>query len=135
VPEVAKTAFLFSPEQLPAGFRYPEIFLKIVESNELPHIEPWWFLCIHEETALFWLKSLKAQYPSRTLVPFAKLEDSDDVACFDGCDASDNPVVKCVHAFASAGWEDRGEARDFSCWLVEARALSEQWSEERANDA
>ena len=135
MPEVAKANFIFSPEQLPAGFQYPDQFLKMVGGRELPDIEPWWFLCIHEETALFWLKSLKAQYPNRSLVPFAKLEDSDDLACFDGCDASGNPVVKYIHAFASAGWEDRGEAREFSSWLLEARALSKEWREERANDA
>jgi hypothetical protein len=131
VHEAAKSTFLFSPDQLPRGFRYPDIFLKIISVGPLPDIEPWWFLCIHEETALFWLTSLKAQYPSRTLVPFAKLEDSDDVACFDGTDTSGSPAVKYVHAFASAGWEDRGEEPDFSSWLVEAHALSKEWREKR----
>jgi hypothetical protein len=135
VPEVAKTTFLFSREQLPPGFRYPELFLKTIEGSEHPDIEPWWFLCVQETTALFWLRSLKEQYPSRTLVPFAKIEDSDDVACFDGCDVSGNPLVKYVHAFASIGWEDRGETRDFASWLLEARELSKEWRESRASDA
>ena len=68
-------------------------------------------------------------------MPFAKLEDSDDLACFDGRDGSGNPVVKYVHAFASAGWEDRGEVRDFSSWLAEARALSKERHAQRENDA
>jgi hypothetical protein len=57
------------------------------------------------------------QFPTRTLVPFAKDGGSDDVACFDSADTSGNPKVLCIHSFCSPGWEYRGEASSFAEWL------------------
>lgn len=81
--------------------------------------------------AAFWLDDLKRQYPSKSLVPFAKLEDTDDLACFDGFDGSGEPKVLYIHAFASVGWEGRGEELDFNGWLTRAAGDHRAYVHER----
>ncbi|MCT8343389.1 hypothetical protein LG003_11140 [Photorhabdus kleinii] len=56
---------------------------------------------------------MKAQYPERQLVPFAKVSYSDDIACFDSSDISGDPKIFFIHAFASTGWEDRRNLNNF----------------------
>lgn len=101
---------------LPTGFKFPKSYLDLV-ANGLPDIEPWWWLAPYKDLAIFWTATLRKQFPSRTLVPFAKHGGSDDVACFDGSDISHNPKVLYIHSFCSPGWEHRGEARNFAEWL------------------
>jgi hypothetical protein len=85
--------------------------------GELSDIEPWWWLAPHKESAIYWIETLREQFPERVLVPFAKHGGSDDVACFDGSDTSDEPRVLYIHAFCSPGWELRGEVGSFKEWL------------------
>jgi len=77
---------------------------------------------------------VKGKYPTRKLIPFAKLNYSDDIVCFDGADTSEDPKIYYVHAFASAGWEDRGYTDNFSGWLKMARLESARYKAERAED-
>jgi hypothetical protein len=81
---------LFQDFPLREGFRLPDAYLRLVESG-LPDIEPWWWLEEYPDSAKYWAKTLSEQYPSRSLVPFAKDGGSDDVFCFDGEDLSGNP--------------------------------------------
>ena len=67
-------------------------------------------------------------------VPFAHWYCSDDIACFDGADTSGNPKVYFVHAFASSGWEDRGDVDNFDEWLKIAQKDSEEYKKERKED-
>jgi hypothetical protein len=126
--------YLFESDLLPNGFRYPESFSKLIESGQLPKLEPWWFLGIHEETAKYWLNALSQQYPTRSLVPYAKMEDSDDLACFDGLDGSGDPVVHLVHAFASPGWENRGAHKNFNEWMSDAGNFAVEYRAEHSSD-
>ena len=119
--------YVFEPGLLPSRFLFPEVYHRILGQKVLPDLDPWWFLCIDQESSLFWLETLKEQFPERSLVPFAKLSDSDDLACFDGSDTSGNPKVLYIHAYTSPGWEHRGEAADFEHWLQEAKADSEEY--------
>lgn len=56
-------------------------------------------------------------YPERALVPFARRQDNDDVACWE---AGQGEQVFIVHDYASPGWERRGVYPNFYVWLRQA---------------
>lgn len=65
---------------LPAGFSYPRQLVRAVELG-ITNLEPWW---IHSGAELRERDAaLKARYPQLELVPFARRQDSDDIACID----------------------------------------------------
>ena len=109
--------YLPSRDRLPEGFNLPPAYVDVVRSGHLPDIEPWWWLCIRKQSYDFWFEKLKEQFPDRILVPFAKMEDSDDLACFDGGCQIGSPKVLYIHAYTTSGWEHRGEESDFDAWL------------------
>jgi hypothetical protein len=100
----------------------------------IPDIDPWYFIFEFKESSSFWMIEVKRQYPSRTLVPFAKVNCSDNIVCFDGEDTSGVPKVYYIHTFASVGWEDRGYADNFIEWLKMARLESARYKTEQADD-
>lgn len=102
---------LLNDDELPAGMRYPGALRRLVE-RRLTRLEPWWVF--DEAMARERMKGLAERYPGRNLVPFAKREDNDDVACLDP--ACPGKVV-IIHDFASQGWERRRELEDFYAWL------------------
>ncbi|MFJ2082286.1 hypothetical protein ACI2KV_07500 [Micromonospora chokoriensis] len=113
---------LLSRQEVPDGFVYPSDFLATVGADE-PDLEPWW---IFDGSLLRdRLKGLSQRYAGRKLVPFAKREDNDDVACWD----LDRGNVVVIHDFASPGFEQRQEFKDFTAWLVCAREQAEVWKE------
>lgn len=108
-------ADLLTTEELPVGFWYPPSFARIVELG-LTNLEPWHIL---EGAELRERRSgLKRRFPSRDLVPFARRQDTDDVACWEPEDRGGRVVV--IHDFASPGWEDRAEYDGFHEWLRQA---------------
>ncbi|MBT0728539.1 SMI1/KNR4 family protein [Rosenbergiella australiborealis] len=107
-----------------SGFSFPDSFVKYLSQMELEDIEPWWFFCCASNYVDFWCEKVRDIYPERRLIPFANWRYSDDIVCFDGADISGNPKVYYVHAFASAGWEDRGYTDNFDEWLKMARLES-----------
>jgi len=114
----------FLPESiLPKGFMYPDSYVKFV-NGELPDLEPWHLFYNHLE---FRFNGLKQRYPKRSLVPFARRGDNDDVACFDASVSSDNPNVIIIHDWASEGWENRGEHIDFLAWVELAKEEAKEW--------
>jgi len=98
---------------LPDGFSYPAEFVRVVELG-LTSLEPWWVL--EGETLRVRYQGLKERYPTRNLVPFARRQDNDDVACWDVSSGR----VSVVHDFADAGFEQRAEYPDFYAWLRRA---------------
>lgn len=124
--------YLYSKQELPQGFSFPSSFLDIVNRDPVLDLDPWWFLYEFEEVAKTWLLEMKKQYPNRSLIPFAKVTYSDDIACFDGTDRSGDPKVYYVHTFASPGWEDRGNVNNFDDWLKLAKEESMEYKAERA---
>lgn len=120
-----KYEFFLSDTLLPGDFKYPQSYIDFVK-REIPDTEPWHFLC----NELEWrFKGLKQRYPNRSVIPFARRRDNDDVACFDGADTSGNPRVFIIHDFASPGWEGRGEYENFNEWLKLAKDESEEWKQ------
>ncbi|AOE41771.1 SMI1/KNR4 family protein [Pantoea agglomerans] len=126
--------YLYAKTDLPDDFKYPDAYIDIMSLEVIPDLEPWSFICEFKESASFWMSEMKKQYPTRKLVPFAKLNYSDDIACFDGEDISGDPKVYYVHAFASAGWEDRGYTDSFAEWLKMARLESASYKAEQAEN-
>lgn len=124
--------YLYSKQELPKGFSFLHSFLEIVHQDSILDIKPWWFFYEFETLSKQWLLEIKKQYPTRSLVPFAKVSYSDDIVCFDGSDTSGDPKVFFVHAFASPGWEDRGNVQNFDEWLKLAKEESTQYKAERA---
>ena len=122
---------VLSALELPHNFKYPLSYLEFFTlSQQELDVDPWWFLCLHNQAMQDWYVELKRQYPNRSLIPFAKLSYNDDVACFDGHDNSGNPKVHYVHAFASEGWEDKGHVADFTAWLNLAKQESLEYKTE-----
>ena len=113
--------------QLPDGFVYPHSFMEFIKREPLPDMKPWWFLHKYAGTSEAWLKTVREQYPNRQLVPFAKIEHTDDVVCFDASGPSSDPIVHHVHTYASPGWEDRGNVVNFDAWLKAAIADAQQF--------
>jgi hypothetical protein len=109
-------ADLLTSAELPQGFVYPNNLVRAIDLG-LKDFDLWW---IFEGDLLRGrLSGLKKRYPTRRLVPFAKRQDNDDIACFD----LDNGKISVIHDFASPGWEQRGEGRIFDTfedWLRQA---------------
>lgn len=109
--------FAFGAPAIPADFKYPESFLLFCATTEEQDIVPW-YIFDDAENAIFWLETVREQYPDRNVIPFARDASlGDELACFDGNDVSGNPSVYYVHCFADPGWEDRGQVADFSEWV------------------
>jgi hypothetical protein len=114
-------AYLFQDRDLPEGFRFPPRYLAMVEADPVPSLGAWWLLAEFPDYARYFLKYVREEYPDRSLIPFAKFDVFDDIACFDGADRTGDPGVYYVHAGATAGWEDRGYVRNFEAWLEDTK--------------
>lgn len=101
-------------EFLEKGFQYPESYTKIIELN-LVDFDYWYMMS--EEQALKRLAGLRQRYPERYLVPFARRDDNDDIACLD---VREPEKVQIIHDFASSGYEQRRTYEDLWEWLQEA---------------
>ncbi|ATH92919.1 hypothetical protein ACH95_21225 [Bacillus glycinifermentans] len=96
------------------GFEYPQSFLKIIELN-LVDFDLWYIMS--ETQVLRRLEGLKERYPNRKLIPFARRDDNDDIACFE---VGKGEKVQIIHDFASEGYEQRKEYMNFWEWLEAA---------------
>lgn len=109
-------ADLLTPTELPAGFAYPRNLRRVIDLG-LIDFDVWWILEGERLRGLF--ATVRRMYPARRLIPFAKRQDNDDIACFD----LDSGKISIIHDFASPGWEQRGEGRIFDTfedWLRQA---------------
>src|SRR5579862_2125584 len=71
---------LLSANELPSWFNYPRAFTRLVERG-ITHLDPWWIF--DRKFAREKMAGLKSRYPSRDLVPFARNQGNDDVACWE----------------------------------------------------
>lgn len=108
-------SIIISKEKLAIeGFEYPQSFVKAVELN-LVDFDLWYMM--DEGQVLRRIEGLNQRYPNRKLIPFARRDDNDDIACFE---IGKGEKVQIVHDFASEGYEQRKEFEDFWQWLEEA---------------
>ena len=107
-------SILLNNEELPDWFHYPDNFLRIVEQGLLD-FDPWIILTGAQLRTRF--SGIKERFPTRELVPFARREDNDDVACWD----KDKPgAVMIIHDFSGLGYENKVELHSFWDWLRSA---------------
>lgn len=95
-------------------FKYPKSFIKAKELNLLD-FDLWYIM--NEEMTIDRLNGIRERYPSRKLIPFAKRDDNDDIACFE---IGKGESVQIIHDFSSEGYEQRKEYNDFWYWLKDA---------------
>ena len=105
---------ILKDKELPSWFHYPQEFLKLIELG-LVNFEPWVVLLDDQLRTRF--KGLQERFPERQLIPFAKREDNDDVACWE---KGRGGIVVIVHDFASPGFENSIEYDGFWKWFREA---------------
>lgn len=101
---------LLNNNEKPSWVIFPESYLKLVREDKDEFL-PWYL--IDREHLLVRLKGLKNRYPTRNLFPFARDDDSDDVACWE----KEKPgKVIIIHDYASPGWENKLEFSSFDEW-------------------
>ncbi|UHM89759.1 hypothetical protein [Rahnella victoriana] len=105
---------LLTDSELPTWFSYPDSFKRIFEQG-LIDFDPW--IIMDDARLRVRYEGIKKRYPSRELIPFARREDNDDVACWE---RSKNGKVIIIHDFASEGYEDVKELDSFWDWLRSA---------------
>lgn len=105
---------LLKKDDAPDWFHYPRQFLRLVE-RDLVLFDPWWIF--GREFALERMNGLRSRYPTRDLVPFARNQGNDDVACWE---RGDMPKVVVIHDYAEAGWEQGAVFDDFWEWFRSA---------------
>lgn len=105
---------LLDESVLPKGFEYPKPILKAISLN-LVDFDFWYIM--NKEQMMYRYEGMKSRYPNRTLIPFARRDDNDDVACFEmGC----GEEVKIIHDFATSGYEQRTIYKTFWDWFKSA---------------
>ncbi|KJS29592.1 MAG: hypothetical protein VR64_19690 [Desulfatitalea sp. BRH_c12] len=102
---------LLNKTELPSWFTYPSQLIRVCELN-LMNLEPWIILEGEQLRARY--DGLKERYKDRDLVPFARREDMDDVACWE---KGQGESVIIIHDFASPGYEQKGMYKDFWDWF------------------
>lgn len=120
-----KHEFFLQKNILPKEFEYPYSYKKYIQ-DEPAELEPWHF---YHDGLEFAFNGLKKRYPSRSVIPFARRSDNDDIACFEVETGGNNHPVIIIHDFASPGWECRGKCIDFLEWVRLAEAESKEWKE------
>jgi len=95
--------------ELPKWFKYPSEFNILLDQNLLD-FDPWIILTGDRLRQRY--VGIQKRYPDRNIIPFARREDNDDVACFE-----QNNGVVIIHDFASSGYEKGGKSLLFWDWF------------------
>ena len=105
----------------------PKGYLVAKELN-LVNLHPWHFVADEEFDYLF--SGINKRFPDRSVIPFARRTDSDDVACFIVSDA-EQPAGKImvVHDFATPGYEVVVRLEGFWEWFRYAANEMIEWHE------
>lgn len=109
-----KMEYLLRAEEIPYGFQYPAGIYKLIELNLLNY-DVWYFM--DRESALERLKGVQERYPNRKLIPFARRDDCDDIACFEVGSKELEGRVFIIHDYASSGWESREVLESIWEWV------------------
>lgn len=102
---------LYNVNAIYSDYVYPAEFVKIVELNLIDFES--WYLMSNEQVDIR-IKGLKSRYPNRNLIPFARRDDNDDIACFE---VGKGKSVQIIHDFASEGFEQREAYECFWDWF------------------
>lgn len=116
---------IFNVQEMYKGYEYPREFLKIADLN-LANFDFWYLM--PEEQMEWRITGLKNRYPERKLIPFARRDDCDDIACFE---VGKGNKVQIILDFASAGYEQIKEYDCFWDWFKDA--VEEMIKEDESN--
>lgn len=105
---------LLAVNELPEWFSYPPEFIRIVDQG-LIDFDPW--IIMENERLRNRYEGVRKRYPARDLIPFARREDNDDIACWE---KGKPGKVVIIHDFASDGYENVEEFGNFWDWLRSA---------------
>ena len=97
-------------------FKYPKAYLELIGLNCVD-FGAWYFMSDNQVEKR--IVGLRRRYPHRKLIPFARRDDNDDIACFE---LEKDKAVQLIHDYASAGYEQRKEYPDIWAWLHEVMA-------------
>jgi len=95
-------------------FNFPSSYLKVIELNLVDY--EYWYL-MGDKQIRTRKEGLNKRFPNRNLIPFARRDNNDDIACFE---VGQGEKVFIVHDFASEGYERRQEFEDFWSWFISA---------------
>ncbi len=95
-------------------FQYPRGYWKLKELN-LTDFYFWYF--IPENQLCNRINGLNDRYPKRKLIPFARRDDNDDIACFE---IGKGEKVQIIHDYASQGYEQLKEYENIWLWVKDA---------------
>ena len=96
--------------ETPNWIHYPDKYIKLINENKDEFL-PWYLM--DRQQILIRYDGLKKRHPTRSLFPFARDDDSDDVACWE----KNKPgMVVIIHDFASPGYESKIEFNSFLDW-------------------
>ena len=124
--------YFFNNLSLPEGFKYPQDYVEFVDGDR-KSLRPWWLIGSNPEFATLAIKMLNEETGStKYLVPFAKTDDGNDFACFDGDDSLGNPRIYFYTGeedMSNVDWEKRYYIPDFSAWLemVREEQVKNEW--------
>ncbi len=97
-------------DEKPIWVVYPSAYLDLVFKGNDEFL-PWYLM--DEKQLIIRYRGLQERYPTRFLFPFARDDDSDDVACWE----KDKPgKIILIHDFASQGYENKMEFDSFESW-------------------
>lgn len=103
---------------IPSWLEYPTEYLNLVNSGRDEFLP--WYLFDKDQLMVRYV-GLQKRYPTRELFPFARDDDSDDVACWE----KEKPgKVILIHDFASPGYENKLEFPNFLSWYSYAQTQS-----------
>lgn len=105
---------IFNINMVYKDYFYPEEYIKIIDLN-LVDMSVWYLM--EKEQVEVRINGLRNRYPKRKLIPFAKRDDRDDIACFE---VGKGNKVQIIHDFASDGYEQRIEYESFWDWFRDA---------------
>ena len=116
---------MFDDCELPSRFCFPKSYVCALADVNCDEICPWWFVAKEPDKAKFFFQTINGFMQSpKTLVPFAKDDETGDIACFDGDDASGDPPVYFVTdepSLSDVDWDVRFRVKNFEAWLQDAR--------------
>lgn len=101
---------LVDEKNRPSWVVYPTEYLEMIKNGNDEFL-PWYLM--DREQLLVRFKGMQKRYPTRSLFPFARDDQSDDVACWE----KNKPgKIVLIHDFASPGYENKNEFESFEEW-------------------
>lgn len=108
------TFSLYSAQELPTNFKYPQLFINISQNKEVIDVGNWWFIDAEKGALEYELRKKEGL----NLIPFARLFDW--AAYFNGDDINGDPSV---FVFDLGNMPHHIEFKNFRLWLEEASSF------------